>query len=68
MDEPRLTIGRLLLLIAPFIAVIIAPNLVSLDASIHVEKRPRTVIHYYSDGRVVTESNWEDTNMVTVIA
>ena len=66
MDAPRLTIGRLLLPIAPFIAVIIAPNFVFLDASIDVEKRPRPVTHYYSDGRVVTESKWDDTNMVNL--
>jgi membrane protease YdiL (CAAX protease family) len=66
MDEPRLTIGRLLLPIAPFIVVIIAPNLVFLDASIDVEKRSGPVTHNYSDGRVVTESKWEDTNMVNL--
>ncbi len=66
MDAPQLTISRLLLPITPFIAVIIAPNLVFLDASIQVEKRPRPVTHYYSNGRVVTESKWEDTNMVNL--
>lgn len=64
MDVPRLTIGRALLPIAPFVAVIIAPNLVFLDVSSHVENRPTSVTIHYADGRAVTESKPKDVKMV----
>lgn len=64
MDAPRLTICRMLLPIAPFIAVIIVPNLVSLNGSVHDESRPGLVDNQYSDDRVVTDSKQEDRLMI----
>lgn len=64
MDAPRLTVGRMLLPIAPMLAVIVAPNLLFLDVSHRVENRLTSVTIRHADGRSVTESKRNDVNMV----
>ncbi|MBT5019771.1 CPBP family intramembrane metalloprotease [Planctomicrobium sp.] len=67
MDAPRLTIFRTLLPIAPFVVVIIGPNLVFLDASTHVENRPKIVTRRDAEGRTVTESTQREVTMVDLL-
>lgn len=64
MDTMRLTIGRTLVPIAPFVAVILAPNLVFLEVTSRVENRPTIVTIRFADGRTVTESKQKDVKMV----
>lgn len=67
MDAPRLTIGRTLLPIAPFVAVIVAPNFVFLDVSSHSESRPTSVTTRYADGRSATETKQKDIEVVDLL-
>lgn len=67
MDAPRLTIFQTLLPITPFIAVIIGPNLIFLEASTHVENRPKIVSRQDADGRTSTETTRRDVTMVDLL-
>ncbi|MEM9643953.1 MAG: type II CAAX endopeptidase family protein [Planctomycetota bacterium] len=64
MDAQRTTIGRSLLLVTPFVAVIVVPQLIFLNVSTRVESRPTTVTIRYADGRTAIERKQNDIGMV----
>ncbi len=64
MDASRLSLGRTLAPIAPFIVLVIASHLVFLDASTRLENRLVRVTTRDADGRTTTESKRSDVRMV----